>query len=75
MMLLLTRDSWCVFLCRVELSGRAEDGCSLPLVDVADVENIVASWTGIPVERMDEDEKEKLGRLVSGAEMGSAWQC
>lgn len=49
----------------VELSGPADQGSSLPLVDVAEIEHIVASWTGIPVERMGVDEKEKLVQLGS----------
>uniref|UniRef100_A0A7S0WMJ2 Clp R domain-containing protein n=1 Tax=Chlamydomonas leiostraca TaxID=1034604 RepID=A0A7S0WMJ2_9CHLO len=50
---------------RVELSGPADKGASLPLVDVGDIEAVVAAWTGIPVERMGEDEKDKLRRLSS----------
>ena len=49
----------------VELSGPADQGSSLPLVDVAEIEHIVATWTGIPVERMGADEKEKLVQLGS----------
>lgn len=52
---------------RAELSGSADTGSSLPVVDTADIENIVATWTGIPVERMGRDEKERLVQLVRGA--------
>lgn len=48
-----------------QLSGPADQGSSLPLVDVADIEHIVASWTGIPVERMGADEKHRLVQLGS----------
>lgn len=37
------------------------------MVDVADIEGIVAAWTGIPVERMGEDEMGRLANLVRGA--------
>jgi len=46
-----------------ELTGAAVEGSSLPVVGVADVEAIVAAWTGIPVERMTEDEVTKLVNL------------
>lgn len=49
---------------RAELAGPADSGSSLPVVDAAEIENIVASWTGIPVERMGQDEKDKLVQLV-----------
>ena len=32
-------------------------------VDVADIENIIASWTGIPVEKLGEDDIERLNKL------------
>lgn len=51
--------------CRAELSGSAASGSSLPLVGCEDIEAVVAAWTGIPMERMAENEKEKLLRLVS----------
>ena len=54
-----------------ELTGAAVEGSSLPVVGVADVEAIVAAWTGIPVERMTEDEVTKLVNLVSGD--GKSW--
>lgn len=60
---MLVTHSLC--LCRVELAGSAQSGSSLPVVDCGDVENVVASWTGIPVERMAQDEKDKLMQLVS----------
>jgi ATP-dependent Clp protease ATP-binding subunit ClpA len=48
----------------VELSGTAESGSSLPIVDTADIERIVEAWTRIPVETMGQEEKGKLGELV-----------
>lgn len=50
---------------KAELSGPADTGSSLPVVDVADIEHIVSSWTGIPVERMGADEMERLVQLGS----------
>jgi ATP-dependent Clp protease ATP-binding subunit ClpC len=49
---------------RSELAGPAEEGVVLPVVGVADVEAIVSAWTAIPVERMGEDERDKLLNLV-----------
>lgn len=51
---------------KTELAGNSNEGTSLPVVDVADVEAVVAAWTGIPVERMTEDDITKLMRLVGG---------
>jgi hypothetical protein len=51
------------------LSGPAPTGPGLPVVDASDVEAIVAAWSGVPVERLSEDEATKLSTLV-GAESG-----
>lgn len=48
---------------RTELSGDAFAGSTLPVVMASDIENIVATWTGIPVEQMSEDEKTRLLKL------------
>jgi len=48
------------------LSGPAPTGSCLPVVGAADVEAIVAAWTGVPVEQMSEDETAKLAQLVGG---------
>ncbi|GLI63797.1 hypothetical protein VaNZ11_006882 [Volvox africanus] len=45
---------------RSELAGPSSDGSVLPVVGVEDIEAIVSAWTAIPVEKMSEDEKEKL---------------
>lgn len=44
----------------------AGDGSSLPVVRAADIEAVVSAWSGVPVERLTEDEMTKLVRLVSG---------
>lgn len=36
------------------------------MVDAQDIEHIVSTWTSIPVERMSQDEKEKLLRCGQG---------
>jgi hypothetical protein len=41
------------------------DGSSLPVVRAGDIEAVVAAWSGVPVERLTEDEMSKLVRLVS----------
>ncbi|KXZ46077.1 hypothetical protein GPECTOR_47g352 [Gonium pectorale] len=45
---------------RAELAGPSASGSVLPVVGVEDIEAIVAAWTAIPVERMGEDERDKL---------------
>lgn len=39
-------------------------GATLPVVDSHAIEDVVSAWTGIPAERMGEDEKERLRELV-----------
>jgi hypothetical protein len=48
-----------------ELAGLPAEGSSLPVVRSCDIEAVVAAWSGVPVERMTEDETTKLIRLVS----------
>ena len=45
---------------KTKLSGAPEDAAAVPIVSVEHIEAIVAAWTGVPVEQMGEDEKEKL---------------
>lgn len=56
---------------RAELAGPAGEGSTLPVVGTADIEAIVSSWTGIPVERMDADEQAQLLQLVRGLQVGN----
>eukprot|EP00879_Flechtneria_rotunda_P003032 GHRR01003252.1.p1 GENE.GHRR01003252.1~~GHRR01003252.1.p1 ORF type:complete len:659 (+),score=207.75 GHRR01003252.1:506-2482(+) len=46
-----------------ELAGLPGEGSSLPVVHSCDIEAVVAAWSGIPVERLTEDEMTKLVRL------------
>jgi ATP-dependent Clp protease ATP-binding subunit ClpC len=48
-----------------ELVGLPGDGSSLPVVRTGDIEAVVSAWSGVPVERLTEDEMSKLTRLVS----------
>lgn len=50
-----------------ELSGPAAEGAPLPVVAPGDIEAIVATWTGVPVERMSEAETDKLATLVGSS--------
>ncbi|GFR52667.1 hypothetical protein Agub_g15261 [Astrephomene gubernaculifera] len=50
---------------RSELSGPPSQGAVLPVVDVGDIEAIVSAWSGIPLERMSEDERDKLVNMRS----------
>lgn len=46
-----------------ELVGLPVDGSSLPVVRACDIEAVVSAWSGVPVERLTEDEMTKLVRL------------
>eukprot|EP00878_Enallax_costatus_P009482 GHUV01009908.1.p1 GENE.GHUV01009908.1~~GHUV01009908.1.p1 ORF type:complete len:746 (+),score=207.39 GHUV01009908.1:200-2437(+) len=46
-----------------ELAGLPSEGSSLPVVGSCDIEAVVSAWSGIPVERLTEDEMTKLVRL------------
>ncbi|EFJ49084.1 ClpD chaperone, Hsp100 family [Volvox carteri f. nagariensis] len=48
-----------------ELAGPSSDGSVLPVVGVEDIEAIVSAWTAIPVEKMNDDEKERLLNMRS----------
>jgi hypothetical protein len=52
-------------------AAAAQEPPSLPVVGTGDIEAIVAAWTGVPVERLTEDDMSKLVRLVSG--WGGVW--
>lgn len=42
----------------------------LPRVDVADIEAVVSTWTGIDVQRLGQDEQSRLLQLASVLEVG-----
>lgn len=48
---------------KVRLSGLPEELPSLACVTVNDIEAVVAAWTGIPVQRMTQDDRERLARM------------
>ncbi len=45
---------------KTRLSGAPEDAAAVPVVSVEHIEAIVAAWSGVPVEQMGDDEKERL---------------
>lgn len=45
---------------KTKLSGAPEDAAAVPIVSVEHIEAVVAAWSGVPVEQMGDDEKEKL---------------
>jgi len=58
---------------KAKLSGFAEDSPVLPVVSVSDIEAVVSSWTGIPVEKLGNDERERLlglGNTLRGRVIG-----
>ncbi len=48
---------------KVRLGGLPEDAPTVAAVTVADVEAVVSAWTGIPVQRMTQDDRERLARM------------
>lgn len=48
---------------QTQVSGPAEDCAVVPVVDVGDVEAIVASWSGIPVEKLSVEDEKKFFEL------------
>ena len=49
---------------RASLGGAPEQpGCALPVVTVAHVEEVVAAWSGVPVQAMAQDERTRLAGL------------
>ena len=51
----------------------------VPRVDVADIEAVVSTWTGIDVQRLGQDEQSRLLQLASVLEVGTgprlSWQA
>ncbi|GAB4819073.1 hypothetical protein N2152v2_006119 [Parachlorella kessleri] len=47
-----------------KLSGLPGEGPVVPVVTVEHIEEVVSAWTGIPVERMSQDEKARLASLA-----------
>ena len=58
-----------------ELDMTASEPCGapgrLPRVDVADIEAVVSTWTGIDVQRLGQDEQSRLLQLASVLEVGA----
>lgn len=43
-----------------KISGKADAGSIVPIVDLEDIEKVVSLWTGIPTEHLTSIEKEKM---------------
>ncbi|CAG9462159.1 unnamed protein product [Pedinophyceae sp. YPF-701] len=43
--------------------GRADQAAMLPVVDVDDIEHVVAEWSGVPVQKLHGEEMERLQTL------------
>ncbi|BDA47991.1 ATP-dependent Clp protease ATP-binding subunit ClpA homolog [Coccomyxa sp. Obi] len=48
---------------KVRLAGLPEEAPAVVTVTVDDVEAVVSNWTGIPVQRMTQDDRERLTRM------------
>jgi len=42
------------------LGGLPQEAPQLPCVTLADVESVLSAWTGIPPERMGQDDRDRL---------------
>ena len=45
---------------KVRLGGLPHEAPHLPCVTLADVESVLSAWTGIPTERMSQDDRDRL---------------
>ena len=52
-------------------AGAPELRPRVPRVDVADIEAVVSTWTGIDVQRLGQDEQSRLLQLENVLEVGS----
>jgi ATP-dependent Clp protease ATP-binding subunit ClpA len=50
------------------LGGPAQEGACLPVVGPADIEDVVAAWAGVPLERLEAGEGGHTLQLVSADE-------
>lgn len=50
-------------------AGPPEAQPRLPRVDVADIEAVISTWTGIDVQRLGQDEQSRLLQLASVLEV------
>ena len=48
---------------KVRLGGLPHEAPQLPCVTLADVESVLSAWTGIPPERMGQDDRDRLSLM------------
>ena len=48
---------------KVRLGGLPHEAPQLPCVTLADVESVLSAWTGIPPERMGQDDRDRLALM------------
>ena len=48
---------------KVRLGGLPHEAPQLPCVTLADVESVLSAWTGIPAERMSQDDRDRLSLM------------
>ena len=60
---------------KARLGGEPEQAPAVPCVGVAHVEAVVAAWTGIPVERMTQDDRERLVRMEPALKVRAGACC
>ena len=48
---------------KVRLGGLPHEASQLPCVTLADVESVLSAWTGIPTERMSQDDRNRLALM------------
>lgn len=60
---------------QIQISGPAEDCAVVPVVDVGDVEAIVASWSGVPVEKLSAEDEQKFISLVRRMPVTNGHYC
>ena len=48
---------------KVRLGGLPHEAPQVPCVTLADVESVLSAWTGIPPERMGQDDRDRLSLM------------
>lgn len=55
---------------KVRLGGLPHEAPQLPCVTLADVEAVLSAWTGIPPERMGQDDRDRLSVMEPALKVG-----
>ena len=57
---------------KVRLGGLPHEAPQVPCVTLADVESVLSAWTGIPPERMGQDDRDRLSVMEPSSRQASS---